>query len=66
MAVVDTITGGAFVNLHLEHAYEILDQIIKTSRGWHTQEVDKSVDTYVIGSLSEQRALNEMVAQVVT
>lgn len=53
------------MRLYWEHATKILDQITKTNQGWHTREVDKLVDTYIIGAFSEQRDLDKIMDQEV-
>lgn len=57
--------GGAFINLCWEHASEILDQIMITNWGYHTQDTKRPESTYVIGASTKQRALDNSVAQEV-
>lgn len=63
--IVDTITCGVFISLHLEQAAEILNWVSKVNWGWHSKEKERGSGTYDISSFSKQRALDNIVAQEV-
>ncbi|KAF3654170.1 hypothetical protein FXO38_15269 [Capsicum annuum] len=65
-AMIDTISGEAFMHLYWEATQEMLDDIAVTNRGWHTQDSKCSGGTYAIGSLNTYEVANDMVAQEVT
>lgn len=64
-AIDDTTTGWDFMILCYDQVAKILDWITKTDRGWHTEEVDRSVTTYALSAYSEYRGLDEIVDQEV-
>lgn len=60
--IVDTITSEACKSPCWDHASKIIDQNTKFNQRCHTREMNNLVDTYAIGTFSEQRALYDIVA----
>lgn len=53
--IIDNAAGGAFMALTVTEETEILDRLIKASRGWHTRDFEVSSNTYSVGISLEQR-----------
>lgn len=64
-AIGDTVTVVAFMRLHWDQAFKILDQITKTKQGWHIHDVEVTAGTYMITTCTKQRYLDDLIAREV-